>query len=95
MVLCRDLPAGMMQSCEYEAVKRQLSPGDRIIMMTDGVMDALPRENREERMRELILKARSNHAREFARRLLEQILLQQKFQARDDMTVLVGQIWEK
>ena len=64
-------------------------------MMTDGVMDALPRENREERMRELILKARSNHAREFARRLLEQILLQQKFQARDDMTVLVGQIWEK
>ena len=46
-------------------------------------------------MRELILKARSNHAREFARRLLEQILLQQKFQARDDMTVLVGQIWEK
>lgn len=94
-VLCRDLPAGMMQSCEYEAVKRRLSPGDQIIMMTDGVMDALPRENREEQMRELILKARSNHAREFARRLLEQILLQQKFQARDDMTVLVGQIWEK
>lgn len=95
VIACRDLPAGMMQTCEYGAVNRKLASGDQIIMMTDGVMDALPQENREEQMKELILKSKSNHAREFARRLLEQILMQQKFQARDDMTVLVGQIWEK
>ena len=64
-------------------------------MMTDGVADALPEEQREERIRELILKTKNNNAREFASRLLEQILIQQKLQARDDMTVLVGQIWEK
>lgn len=95
VISSQDLPAGMMQPCQYETVKRTLQPKDQIIMMTDGVMDALPQENRQERMKELILKTRSNHAREFARNLLEQVLMQQKFQARDDMTVLVGQIWEK
>ena len=64
-------------------------------MMTDGVLDALPEENRECVLVEMIKKARSQNAKEFARRLMEQILLLQKFQVRDDMTVLVGQLWAK
>lgn len=95
VIACRDLPAGMLQTADYETVERQLGPKDQIVMMTDGVIDALPEENREAQMQELILKSRSNNAKEFARRLMEQVLLRQKFQARDDMTVLVGQIWEK
>ena len=95
VISCGALPAGILQIADYETTERQLVSGDVIVMMTDGVADALPEEQREERIRELILKTKNNNAREFASRLLEQILIQQKLQARDDMTVLVGQIWEK
>lgn len=95
VISCGALPAGILQIVDYETTERQLVSGDMIIMMTDGVADALPEENREEQLRELILKTRNNNARELASRLLEQILIRQRFQVRDDMTVLVGLIWEK
>ena len=46
-------------------------------------------------MEELICRVQTDNAREYARRLLEQILIRRQFEIRDDMTVLVGQIWEK
>lgn len=95
VVSCGDLPVGMLQASDYEAADRQLASGDMVIMMTDGVVDALPEENREKQMEELIRKVQTNNAKEYARRLLEQVLIRQRFQVRDDMTVLVGQIWEK
>ena len=64
-------------------------------MMTDGVMEALPEENREQKMVELIGKSASENAREYARRLMERVYLIQKLQAKDDMTILVGMIWKK
>lgn len=64
-------------------------------MMTDGVLEALPQEQREERMVELIKKTECANAREHARRLMERIYLMQKLQASDDMTILIGTIWEK
>ena len=46
-------------------------------------------------LRELILMTGTSNAKEYARRILEQVLIRQKFHVRDDMTVLVGQIWKK
>lgn len=94
-ISCKALPAGMLATADYDTAQRQLQPGDVIIMMTDGVADALPEENRENEMKDLLLNIQSNHMKEYARRILEQILLRRQFEVRDDMTVLVGQIWEK
>lgn len=88
-------PAGIMQQSDYESLHRRLSSGNTIIMMTDGVLEALPEENREELMVELIGKTATRNAKEYARRLMEKVYLMQKLQARDDMTILVGNIWEK
>lgn len=88
-------PTGVLCRSDYESIQRPLSSGDTIIMMTDGVLDALPEENREQKMAELIMKSYSRNAREYAQRLLERVYLMQKLQAADDMTVLVGMIWEK
>lgn len=88
-------PAGVMQQSDYESMHRQLTSGSTIIMMTDGVLEALPQEHREERMVELIKKTETPNAREYAQRLMERIYLMQKLQARDDMTILIGNIWEK
>lgn len=88
-------PAGVMQQSDYESMHRQLTPGSTVIMMTDGVLEALPEEDRERMMAELIGKSESRNAREFARRLMERVYMMQKMQARDDMTILIGNIWEK
>ena len=91
VISCGALPAGMLQTADYETSERQLLSGDTIVMMTDGVADAL----QEEQMEELICRVQTDNAREYARRLLEQILIRRQFEIRDDMTVLVGQVWEK
>jgi stage II sporulation protein E len=89
------LPAGVMQQSDYESMHRQLGNGSTIIMMTDGVLEALPQENRELIMVDLIGKAATRNAKEYARRLMEKVYLMQKLRARDDMTILVGMLWEK
>lgn len=95
MIETDTFPAGVLWQSDYESVHRQLASGDVIIMMTDGVLEALPETEREETMKELIRKSASPNAREYARRLIERVYLIQKLQARDDMTVLVGSIWKK
>ena len=35
------------------------------------------------------------NAKEYAQRLMERVYLLQKLRARDDMTILVGSLWEK
>lgn len=88
-------PAGILQQSDYESRHRQLASGHSIIMMTDGVLEALPEEGREACMAELIRKTRTANAREYARRLMERVYIMQKLQARDDMTILIGNLWEK
>ena len=88
-------PAGVICQSDYESMHRQLVSGNTIIMMTDGVLDALPEENREQTMAELIMKSYSRNAREYAQRLMERVYMMQKFQAKDDMTILIGTIWKK
>ena len=64
-------------------------------MMTDGVLEALPKQDRERMMAELIGKSESRNAREYARRLMERVYMMQDLQAKDDMTILIGMIWKK
>ena len=89
------VPAGMIQQAGYESMHRQLSAGSTVIMMTDGVLEYLPEEEREQKLAELIGRSESRNAREYAQRLMERVYLMQEFQAKDDMTILVGNIWKK
>lgn len=91
----RGLPAGILQQSDYESLHRQLGEGDTIVMMTDGVLDALTGENGEEQMKELIRRTATPNAKEHARRLMERVYLLQKLQAHDDMTILIGKLWKK
>ena len=65
-----------------------------LVMMTDGVLDALPGD-RTEQMKQLLLEVKNSEPREFARELLERVLRLGGCRARDDMTVLVARIWKK
>lgn len=89
------LAAGLVQQIDFETASRKLYHGDYLIMMTDGVLDALPAEREEETMKEIIMDAHEGAPKEISREILERVLGYSDYHARDDMTVLVAGVWKK
>ena len=89
----RNLPLGVFQQIEPETIYRQLQDGDYIIMLSDGVLDALEQGIGEEILPELIGKISHTNPGEIARQILNYCLHQSKGKIRDDMTVHVIGIW--
>ena len=88
------LPLGVFRNVEAEKAERTLTDGDYVIMMTDGVLDALPQENYEEIMGESIAGLTEIGPGELAERIMEMALHACGGHVEDDMTVLVAGIWE-
>ena len=84
------LPIGVVQNIELDREERNLESGEYVIMVTDGVMDALPQMDAEEMIKDYLLQSETENAKELARSLLNYVLQSDRQQARDDMTVLVG-----
>ena len=89
------LAAGLIQQIDFETASRKLYHGDYLIMMTDGVLDALPQEREEETMKEIIMDVHEETPKEMSRGILERVLGYSDYCARDDMTVLVAGMWKK
>ena len=89
------LAAGLVQRIDFDTASRKLYHGDYLIMMTDGVMDALPVECEEETMKEIIMDIQDETPREISRGILERALGYSDYHARDDMTVLVANVVRK
>ncbi len=87
------LPIGVMSKLEVDCVSRQLQDGDMVIMVTDGVMDALPIGEQDFLMQMIIEGTALNNPKEFAHHILEQVLECSGQVPLDDMTVLVVGIW--
>ena len=89
------LALGLVQQVDYESTSKKLYEGDFIIMVTDGVLDALPPENAENTMKEIILQTHAEAAQDLGRGILERVLAQCEYKASDDMTVLAAGLWKK
>lgn len=89
------LAAGLMQQLDFDTSSRKLYHGDYLIMMTDGVLDALPVDREEETMKEIIMDIPEETPKEVSRGILERVLGYSDYRARDDMTVLVASVLRK
>lgn len=87
------LPLGIFRSVENAVIDRQLHDGDYIILVTDGVLDAIG-EDYEQVMGESIGEMSEVSPGEVAERIMELALCSCGGHIRDDMTVLVAGIWE-
>lgn len=87
------LPMGVVSKLEVDYSEWQLSDGDMLIMVTDGVMDALPAGEQELLMRMLVEGTTKNNPKELAHHILGQVLECSGEIPQDDMTVLVIGIW--
>ena len=87
------LPLGVVSKLEPDYLQRELENGDTVIMITDGVLDALPVGEQDFLMQMLVEGTVSNNPKEIAHHILEQVLSCSGEIPLDDMTVLVVSIW--
>jgi len=92
-VSANNLPAGILHDIEFDQLQIQLMPGDTLVMVTDGVMDAAAHTvNKEQWMKRLLLDLDPGDPQELAERLLDAAMRQSAGAIRDDMTVVVARI---
>lgn len=94
-VEAKTLPIGMVKQVDYDFLVKKLYDGDYIIMMSDGVLDAVPPEERAEFLGQIIGDAPGQNPQVIAGRILNASLLVQNFEPRDDMTVLVCGVFQQ
>ena len=88
------LPAGVLTEASPIMENRELTHGDMIVMVTDGVLDALAPTDKEESMKTLLSGIKSDNPREIARQILD-FACQNGGRSMDDMTVLAAGLWRK
>lgn len=89
-----NFPLGVFGQIEPESLHRVLQSGDYVIMLSDGILDALSQGIGEEMLPEVIGRIEYTNPNEIANHILAYCLRQSNGQVRDDMTVLVLGIWE-
>ena len=91
-----EVPAGVLGDVEPVLLSKKLWDGDRIIMVTDGVLEACPGENKEGSLGEYIESMNVGSVQKMADEILEFAASHcEKEIPRDDMMVLVGGIWKR
>lgn len=90
-----NLPMGIFQKPDMEIVGRTLMDGDYVIMVSDGIPDALSQGIGEDMLSEIIGDSSLENPGEIAGSILNFCIHQCRGHIRDDMTVLVVGIWKK
>ena len=86
---------GVFKKPDIEAVGRTLMDGDYIVMVSDGILDALSQGIGEDMLSELIGNTNLENPGEMANAILNFCIHQSRGRVRDDMTVLVIGIWKR
>lgn len=87
------LPIGVIQNLEIERISKEMEDGALVVMVTDGVMDALPIGEREALMSTFIGGTSIHNAKELAHHILGQVLEWTGEVPQDDMTIIVVGLW--
>lgn len=99
-----EVPAGVLSPVEPLLLSRKLWDGDRIVMVTDGVLDAWPGENKEGGLCEFLESIPAKNVQDMADRILRFACREdgrgereagEPGDVRDDMTVLVAGVWKR
>ncbi len=93
-ISARTLPLGIFRGTDAEIVKRQMMDGDYIVMMSDGMVDAMEENGYGEDMCQIISKIEKQNPKDIAQTLLQYIIRLSKGVIRDDMTIIVIGVWE-
>ena len=88
------LPLGIFFRNEDEYVSRELMDNDYLIMVTDGVLDAFSAGDYEEMLGQYLRDMRECSPAEVAKRILQFALKCSGGHIKDDMTILVLEVFQ-
>ena len=86
---------GIDMEASPESTRTSLKDGDMVVMVSDGIIDAFPGEDKEFYVENILENIDSNNPSEVANGVLMQALARNAREASDDMSVLVAGIWKK
>lgn len=89
------LPAGMFEQVDFDTTAKKLYDGDYIIMISDGTMDCIAGDNKENELKNIILNTTMENPREMSEYIMEEIIRRSDGYIPDDMTILVTGMWKK
>ncbi len=92
IISAQALPLGIIEDINPQVQSFVLKAGDFVVLVTDGISDAF--DNTEE-LQNFINNAETSNPQVLADLILDKALEKTGNFAEDDMTVLVGKIWEK
>lgn len=89
------LPVGILKNVDMEFIRKKLSDGDFVIMVSDGILDSNQNEiNKERWLAEIICDINTRNPQRMADEILNICIEANGGTACDDMTVMVAKIWE-
>lgn len=94
-ISAQSLPLGVFGQINPEIQTRTLLSGDYVIMLSDGVLEALSEGIGEQVLPEIIGRMEYRNPGEIANQILAYAIGQSRGRIRDDMTVLVAGIWDQ
>ena len=89
------LPMGVLEEIDMETITKKLYDGDFVIMISDGIIDSLQCQDKEDAMGRIIMEINTSNPREMAMEILSRALEIAQGIPKDDMTVICTGIWDK
>lgn len=87
-------PAGVLGQVEPVLLSQKLWDDNWVVMVSDGVLEALPGDDKEQVLKEYLEETMGRNPQEMAEEILE-FAMSFSQENRDDMTVLTAGIWKK
>lgn len=89
-----EVPAGVLEKVEPVLLSRKLWDNSQVVMISDGILEALPGDDKEEVLKEYMEDLDCRNPQDLAERILE-FAMSFSEENRDDMTVLAASVWQK
>ncbi|NLC45424.1 MAG: stage II sporulation protein E [Clostridiales bacterium] len=89
------LPMGILDYVEPENIIVPIFDEDMVVMVTDGILDAFSAmEDEEQGLADFIATLNTTNPQELAELIMEEALYHTDGDAKDDMTVMAGRVWQ-
>ena len=89
-----EVPAGVLEKVEPVLLSRKLWSDSQVVMISDGILEALPGDDKELVLKEYMEALVYRNPQDLAERILE-FAMSFSEENRDDMTVLAASVWQR
>ncbi len=89
------MPMGAASRLDMETSTKKLYDGDFVIMMSDGIVEAIKEEDKEKHISKILMNLNCANPQDMADEILKQVLKSAEKEKEDDMLVMVAGVWDK